>query len=404
MMHKPPRLMPLRAAWLWALLLIVWTCALAGCGMLGGGQQSATTSEGLAGDLPGTSIPEETPDDLYDDEDEERGFLDKMRRTSMVRGTKKMLGLGPDRALAYRSYEEGDQLFKQGKYNEAAKKYKTAAFRWPDSSLEEDALFMQAECYFFTDKYPSASDTYANLLKKFENSRHLDKVSARQFAIARYWQQHHQQDPHWPVTPNLTDRTRPWFDSRGNSIAVYESIRLYDPLGPLADDSIMATANSYFLNDQFDDADYYYDLVRRDYPKSEHQATAHVLGLRSKVQKYQGAHYDATPIDEAEKLIDQTLVQFPDQIPEERERLLQARQAVLAQQAQRDWEMAEYYKRRKQHRAAAFYYNQVIKEHTDTRFAEMARERLVEIADLPPEPVNHFQWLTDRLEPETKRR
>jgi len=66
-------------------------------------------------------------------------------------------------------------------------------------------------------------------MKQYENSRHLDRVVVRDFAIARYWET--EADKHMAFVPIL--RTRPclYFDPLGNGIAVYESIRLNDPPG-----------------------------------------------------------------------------------------------------------------------------------------------------------------------------
>lgn len=299
--------------------------------------------------------------------------------------------------------QAGDELFRQKKYAEAAKQFKSAAFYWPDSIIEEDALFKLGECQFFSDQYPKANDTYTKLLKKYDNSRHLDTVVRRQFAMARYWQELQRAKPLKFITPNVSDRTRPVFDTSGNSLACFESVRLNDAGGPLADDSIMATANAYFLQDKFDDADYYYGLIRSEYPQSEHLPQACVLGLRAKLRTYQGALYDDTPLVDSKELVDQMLTQFPEELGNEQDRLRQAQREIDAQIAFRDWQMGEYYDRRKYYRAAGYYYNKLIKEHPETRFARRAQERLDVIKDLPPEPKQRLKWLADLLTREDRR-
>ena len=94
----------------------------------------------------------------------------------------------------------------------------------------------------------------------------------------------------------------------------YENIRLNDPTGPLADDAIMATANSYFRRGRYNDADYQYDLLRKEYPRSDHQFNAHMLGLQCKLRKYQGPDYDGTPLEEAEQLVKQQRTQFAGEL------------------------------------------------------------------------------------------
>ncbi len=263
--------------------------------------------------------------------------------------------------------------------------------RWPESTLEEDALFMLGESYFFSDQYYRSSENFSKLMKQYENSRHLDRVVVREFAIARYWER--EANKHMSMVPNFTDKTLPYFDPLGNGIAVYESIRLNDPTGPLADDATFATANAYFLDRRYEDADYHYELIRKEYPQSEFQLQSHLLGLRAKLRTYQGAEYDDKPLGESEKLIDSTLRQFGAEIPDERERLVRVQRAIRAQKAEREWDNGEYYYRRKYYRAARVYYSNLLKTFPDTNFAEMAQARLDETKNYRPVPKNYWTWV-----------
>ena len=79
---------------------------------------------------------------------------------------KQAVGWGPDHKLAREAYDRGQALYNAKKYDEAAKEFDTASWRWPDSSMEEDALFLMSESYFFSDRYAQAQDAYTNLLKR----------------------------------------------------------------------------------------------------------------------------------------------------------------------------------------------------------------------------------------------
>ncbi|MBX7166821.1 MAG: tetratricopeptide repeat protein [Pirellulales bacterium] len=355
--------------------------------------------DNLAGyDAPGEAL---TGANTADD-DEDKSFFQRLPSPKQTYGKmKSAVGLGPDRRIADAAYHEGERLFREKRYDAAAKQFKRAHKRWPDSPLEEDAMFMRGESLFFADHYDDASDVFVNLMKKYENSRHLDKVVKRQFAIARYWVEVQRVKPIPLLVPNIWDETRPWFDTAGNGLAVYESVWLNDPTGPLADDAVIATANEHFVHDRFEDADQYYTQLRRDYPKSEHQWAAHLLGLRAKLGKYQGPRYDDTPLKEAQDIVEQTLVQYPEMPADERERLLRTRQTILAQRGERLWNMGEHYAKGKYYRAAKYYYAQVLEETPDTRFAEMARQRLGEFQTEPDVPTSKFQWLVDAF-PEPK--
>ncbi len=109
------------------------------------------------------------------------------------------------------------------------------------------------------------------------------------------------------------------FDTFGYAIAAYQNVRMYDPTGPLADDSLMASAVAYFRHGQFEDAAADFDLLRKEYPNSEHQKAAHILGLQAKMRVYQGKYYDPTALNEAGEIADQTLAQFGDQLGPEQD-------------------------------------------------------------------------------------
>jgi len=306
-----------------------------------------------------------------------------------------LVGRRHDPGKAKRLFHEAEDLFQRRQFAAAARKYKRAIKQSPDSQIEQDAMFMLGESYFFADHYPQAVDAYDALLKKYPGTRRLDDVVVREFSIALYWQKYADAKPQWPLTPNVFDKTRRGFDTFGHALKVYENIRLNDPTGPRADDALMATGTAYFLRGRYEDADYQFDLLRREYPKSEHQFEAHLLGLQCKLRKYQGPDYDGKALDEANKLIKQLLVQFPDKVNAERDRVTKLRAEVAAQQALRNWKMAEYYAKGHHYGAAKHYYQELIDAHPETKLAEQARTQLAKIGGLPDNPTQRLKWLVN---------
>jgi TolA-binding protein len=317
---------------------------------------------------------------------------------------KSAVGLGPNEQFARAAYAEGERLFLEKNYRAAAKEFATAVERGPRSPIEQEAMFMLAESYFFGDRYIKARDAYDALVKEHPNTRYLDTVIAREWEIAQYWEKYENYNPDWALTPNGYDKTRPWFDTIGHSIKTYDNIRLNDPTGPRADDAIMATANIYFQRGRYDDADYHYTLLRREYPRSELQFEAHLLGLQAKLRKYQGADYDGTALEEAKTLVKQLNMQFAGRLSnEEKERLTTVAAQLNLEIASRDYRMAEGYDSTKFYGAARYYYAQVIKKYPDTELATQARERLAQIGGEPEKPPKRLAWLVD-LFPESSER
>lgn len=336
-----------------------------------------------------------TVTDLDKDPEKKQSALDQLDPKNAVDKVKAAFGQGPNERRAKELSTEADDLFRKKEYGDAAEKYEQAAKRWPGTNLAEDALFMQGESHFFAEKYPAAIDAYQTLIKQYPSTRHLDNVMRRQFDVANYWQKTYLAKPRWPLTPNLTDKTQEWFDTIGHAIRVYEHIRLNDPTGPLADDALMATATAYFLRGRYDDADYHFGLLRREYPSSDFQYQAHLLGLQCKLKRYQGPDYDGTVLVEADKIAEQLLKQFPTELSKnnERQRVNKLRQELAAQQALRQWTKAKYYEGRNQYGAARSYWNKILDKYPDTKLAHEAKAKLAKTQEEPDRPAVKAAWL-----------
>ena len=326
---------------------------------------------------------------------------DYLKGENIQKRWKRMVGRGPNEQIARKALAEGDRLFREGRYREAIPNYKVALDRWPDSGVEEDALWQLAESLFFTDQYPKAEDTYDQLVKKYSNTRHLDRIAQRQFVIAQYWVALDRKS-HLPViVPNFVDRSRPLFDTRGRALKAYDHVRINDPRGPLADDSIMAQANAHFLDRQWMDADYFYALLRSEYPDSDFLLQAYLLGIQAKLRAYQGPGYEGGMLDEAGLLADQVLVQFPDQLSrEEEDRMQKTRAEIAAQQAQRHFNRAEFYAKGQHYSSARIYYALVARDYPETPLGEQALAKFDGIRDLQDVSDDPFPMLTRVLNPD----
>jgi outer membrane protein assembly factor BamD (BamD/ComL family) len=327
---------------------------------------------------------------------------DYFKGENVKRRWKKLVGRGPNEPVARKALAAADALYREGNYKDAIPKYKQAIDRWPDSAIEEDAMWQLAECWFFTDQYPKAEDQYDELVKKYANTRYLDRIAQRQFVIAQYWIALDEKHHYATIVPNFLDRSRPIFDTRGRALKAYDHVRINDPRGPLADDSVMAQANAHFLDRQWLDADYFYGLLRSEYPDSEFLLQAHLLGLQAKLRAYQGPGYEGGILGEAEILADQVLVQFPDQLAADDEaRVQKTRAEIGAQQALRHWNRAEFYAKGKHYTSARIYYALVARDYPKTMLAQQARQKFDAIKDRPDVSDDPFPLLTRVLNPDS---
>ncbi|MDP7016327.1 MAG: tetratricopeptide repeat protein [Pirellulaceae bacterium] len=318
---------------------------------------------------------------------------------------KKATGNGPNPTLAKREYAEAEAVYRQAaqlqgdqrarEFERSAAMFEAAASRWPDSTLRQDALYWAGQGFFFADQYPKANDTFELLIKEYPNSKYIDQIAARRFSVAMYWADLAELQPESFYYVNWSDEKRPWRDTYGNAIRIFDRIRFDDPRGKLADDATMAAGNAYFRAGKFMKADEFYTDLRKTFPNSEHQFLGHFLGVQAKLKSYQGPDYSEDALVEADKIIKQINRQFPHQAAKHRDYLGRAAAETRFLMAERRWKRAQYYRRLGQNRAAGMSYRQLLDEFADTPFAQQAQIELAQVATEPPKPPQRLSWLVN---------
>ena len=321
--------------------------------------------------------------------------LDPANFFSRVRN---QMGFGPDEDKANESMRKGREILlanpdlKNRKQNlEAAKHFMEAANRFPDSVLEEDALHLAAECYFFADDYPNAFTTYQKLVVKYQHSRHVDNAVRRLFQIGNFWEQASERTT---MPFNVTNQSLPRFDTFGHAKKAYETIFTYDPLGPVSDAALMALANAYLKrgryqgDDNFNQAAFYYQRIREEHPTSPYISRAYKNELYARTRAYLGAEHPGGTLNEARRLAEVTLWQFRTELDSEgKSGVLEIKEGILSKEAERLWSEGQFWDLKKRHYGAArISYNRLITEYPQTEFAERARQRLMVIEGLPDVP------------------
>jgi outer membrane protein assembly factor BamD (BamD/ComL family) len=353
-----------------------------------------------------------------DEEEPKAGFgLEDIYPDNLGKTVKRITSEPPNKKEAQKTFDVADALFRQANalpiggerqklFLEAARNYLVAAEKFPSSALEQESLYMCGEAYFQADYYWESNRSYERLIKAYPNNRFLDEVEKRRYAIAKYWLDVSKKSAESVYSVNLFDQERPWRDTKGHGLRVFDKMRtLDDPGGKLADDATLALGNEAFAAGKFYKADEYYTDLRKMYPESEHQFLANFLGLKAKMKCYIGPEYSDSALDEGEKLIKHMWRAYPQEAEKEREYLERVAAEIRYRKAEKLHHWAEYYDRRREYRAAGHYYARVAKEYEDTQFAQRASSRLGEIEGLPPVPAQMFESLvkliptSDKIQP-----
>ncbi|MGL6226008.1 MAG: tetratricopeptide repeat protein [Thermoguttaceae bacterium] len=348
--------------------------------------------------------------ELEDWEKEEDPKFDwgKFDPVNVATNIRNWMGMGPDERKAATYMEAGYAIIRANpdfsnvqKNIEAAKLFEKAAKRWPDSVLEEDALFLAAECYFFSDQYAHASKDYEKLVARHKGSKYMDTSVVRLFRIGRYWERLCDEGTSFV---NVSDKKRPVFDTFGNMRKAYEAIYMNDPTGPMGDKAIMALAGAYMNrgrnpgDSQFAEAAMLYAALPDINARSEYIAQARKLELLARSMTYAGAHYDSKGLEEATALADQTLRQYGGELGAERENILDLKETLNNQKAERLWETGLYWEKKMAYSSACYYYRQLVQEYPSSIHVQAAEERLARLSRRE-DMDDHMKWLKSALIP-----
>ncbi len=395
---------------------------LAGCGSLGSGRVARKNTPLNAGDALGMvpAGPAGVEGPL-----EQRLKADRWNRERQLKNDPRM-------AAALADYDGAMKLYKAGHVPEAEKAFKALVKRrratyetfgdrmrgWfgfkedldldqvtsYGDPIEEDSMFMVAECQFRRRAYAKAQDSYDELLGKYPSTRHMEQSTHRLLSIAMYWLDYSAESdlngdiklaggakinpakppqaprtPRIPIIPNVTDRTRPVFDTDGRALQALRSVWLHDAAGDLADDALMVSANHHLRTGDFIESARLYKLLREQYPDSPHFQDAHLLGAHVTMASYEGPAYDGSSLDEATNLKKVALASFTQMDDAERQRLKKEIARMDEERVGRLWATVEFYKAKRQPESIEVYCHRIINQFPDSKYAEPARKMLASL-------------------------
>jgi TolA-binding protein len=291
--------------------------------------------------------------------------------------------------------EGAKTLYSKGKYAEAEQLFHRIAHHSKNPVLvQEEALFFEGDCQYLQGHYPKAESTFKKLLKDFRvNGRFHDQATRRLFDIANFWledtRRSMKQDEDrragkgsWfvvPVSYVHFDKEKPLFDEEGRAVEALEEIRLNDLTGPLGEKALFYIATVKFYRKDFKDADYYYKQVYENYPNGKLAAKALKHSIICKQMMTGGSVYDLRPLDEARKIIHEQARAYPELAEHDEEFLRRQLASISHQQADKDWHIAEFYRRTGHPGSAYFYYELVKRRYPGTSYSENAGKRMDEM-------------------------
>jgi outer membrane protein assembly factor BamD (BamD/ComL family) len=213
------------------------------------------------------------------------------------------------------------------------------------------------------------------------------------FDIANYWLEDTRAEmaayrekvegQRWVVVPAVfhTEKKKPLVDEEGRALQALEQVHLNDMTGPLADKALFLAGGVKFYRQEYKEADYYFTQVTEHHPNSQYAPEAVRLAIIAKHMSTGGPDYDGRKVAEARIMVDTALRNYPQVAQKEHGFLERQLASISLQQAQKDFNTAEFYRRTGHPGSAYFYYEIVRRRYPGTRAAEQATERMLELRD-----------------------
>jgi outer membrane assembly lipoprotein YfiO len=151
-------------------------------------------------------------------------------------------------------------------------------------------------------------------------------------------------------------------------------IQARSPGSELAEKALLRTADYYYSDSQFDLAADAYAAYLRNFPRSPLTSRVKLRQAYSNLAQFRGLKFDPTPVIDARTQLLDLSAQFPNVANEENiQSLLERIDATFAKKL---YVTADFYRRTKQPRAAAYVYAYLVAAYPDSPEARKAEGRL----------------------------
>lgn len=163
-------------------------------------------------------------------------------------------------------------------------------------------------------------------------------------------------------------------------------VQARSPGSELAEKALLRTADYYYADSQFDLAADAYASYLRGYPRSPLTSRVQLRQAYSNLAQFRGLKFDPTPVIDARTQLLALTAQFPEVAMQENIQSLLDR--IDATFAKKLYVTADFYKRTKQPKAAAYVYAYLVAAYPDSPEAQRAQGQLNRLPqpDIMPNP------------------
>jgi len=249
-------------------------------------------------------------------------------------------------------YKYALYLLVEQKYLNAIKEFEFIVDNYPNTKFAELSQIKIGWAYYLNGDYKRALRSYEKALQYYPGTKRTEEILNKEYQLG--------------VALMETNEKA--------AIGVFEKIIANHPMGPIAPDAQIKIADSYFKMGSYQEAIDTYERFLEEYPRNEWIPYVQYRVPLSKVyfERQQERNYGL--LVSAREGFEEYLVSNPEGVyVKEAKRMIEE---IKLLEAKREFNIGEFYLRRKKPSAAALYFEYVMEDYPDTVWAERASERL----------------------------
>ncbi len=272
-----------------------------------------------------------------------------------------------DAGNARDTLELAKKLEAEKKYSEALKAYRTGARKYPNSFSAAELYFGWGRMVEIENDFARAFKTYQTIVERYPNTEFYDKALERQFYIANLFLAGERQRL-WKI---------PTLPSMDKTVDYFEKIVKSAPYSRWAPEAQFKIGVAREKQKKFNDAVLAYQKVINKYPNLDIAALAQYQIGYAWMAASSSPEYDQSAASKSIEAFEDFLTRYPNN-----EKVVQAQENITklkTKQNQGSMNVARFYDKGGDFRAAIIYYNEVIQENPDTENARLAAKRIEEL-------------------------
>ena len=257
-----------------------------------------------------------------------------------------------------------NKLFDANSYEAALKAYRILVRRWPISFFAPEAQFKIGMCEEKKGEFWAAYKAYQKMVQKYPASTFFQQALDREFAIGNLYLAGEPQRL-WKI---------PMGPSMEKTAEIFETVIKAAPYGDHAPEAQFKIGLAHEKSKKWSEAVEAYTKILDKYPGNPIAGDAQYQIGYAWYSSASAADYDQSAADKAIEAFQDFIVRYPNS--EKVEAAKGHMESLHGTQTQGSFNIAHFYEKQKNYKAAYIYYSDVVRQNSDSKQGQEARKKI----------------------------